>query len=119
MVRRGWGVMLSRTACQSAGSLMLPTMDLSALRELLRGLPHVDGLPLADGCIAIHRRDVIAAGGHADVVERWVWRNGGRVVAAPEPIMSGRAEWRESSRDAVAYVLPSGLLDGSTGKCHE
>ena len=111
--------MLSRTACQSAGSLMLPTMDLSALRELLLDLPHMDGLPVPDGCIAIHRRDVIAAGGDADVVERWVCRNGGRVVAAPKPIMSGRAQWRESSRDAVAYVLPSALLDGLREQCHE
>jgi hypothetical protein len=86
-------------------------MDLSALRDLLRDLPRANDVSVPGGFIAIRRRHVVAAGGDPDAVEMWILRDGGLVVAAPEPIMSDQAQWRESSRDAVAYVFPSDFLD--------
>lgn len=86
-------------------------MDLASLKNLLRGLPRAN-VSVPDGFMAILRRDVVAAGGDPQAVETWISQSGGRVVPAPDPILSsGPAQWREPGRDARAYIFPSHLLD--------
>lgn len=86
-------------------------MDSATIKELLRDLAPESKASVPDGGLVIHRREVVGAGIDADAVESWISRNGGRVVAAPDQILSDRAQWRESSRDAVAYVFSPDLLD--------
>jgi hypothetical protein len=86
-------------------------MDSSALKDLLRDVPCATDVSVPGGFIALRRRDIVNAGGDPGAVERLILPDGGRVLAAPEPIMSGQAQWRGSSRDAVAYVFRADLLD--------
>jgi hypothetical protein len=86
-------------------------MDSSALKDRLRLLQHATDVPVPAGSIAIRRRHVVDADVDPVAVEQWISRNGGQVIPAPEPIMSGEAQWRPSSRNALAYVFPSNLLD--------
>lgn len=86
-------------------------MDSSALKDRLRLLQHATDVPVPAGSIAIRRLHVIDADVDPVAVEQWISRNGGQVIPAPEPIMSGEPQWRPSSHNALAYVFPSNLLD--------
>jgi hypothetical protein len=59
----------------------------------------------------MRRLDIINAGGDPDAIETQILRHGGRIVPAPEPILSGTVQWQPPSREAVAYVFRSDLLD--------
>jgi len=87
-------------------------MDSATIKNLLRGLARESKTSVPDGGIVIHRREVVGADVDANAVESWILRNGGRVVAAPDEILSsGPAQWREPGREAVAYVFSPELLD--------
>jgi hypothetical protein len=86
-------------------------MDSSALKDQLRLLQRATDVPVPAGSVAIRRRHIVESDVDPVAVEQWISRNGGRIVPAPEPVMSGDAQWRPSSRNAWAYVFPSALLD--------
>ena len=77
----------------------------------MRYLPRATDLDGPEGWVSIRRRDVVQANLDPERIDRWCAAQGGRVVPAPEPILSGQAVWRQAAREAVAFQFPPGSLD--------
>lgn len=87
-------------------------MDQYDIPKLLRALPIASHVGAPPGHTAILRRDVIESPADLTEIERWIRAHGGAIIPAPEPILSGRAQWRtESSREALAFVVPTECLE--------
>jgi hypothetical protein len=85
-------------------------MDLEGLQTALCGLRRATDVSGPDGWVSIRRRDVLQAKLDPVEVDRWCAACGGRLVPAPDLILSGQAVWREAARDAVAFQFPPGCL---------
>ena len=92
--------------------------DAEALRAVVARLARPNG----DGGVVIERAAIVAEGGHAADIERWIVAHGGEpevpLLAPPRPGLYGpRNETgrRFDARPPRRYVLPTTALEPSNG----